>query len=318
LGVTEHSEVSMELVNLRTIVEGLDSLAEIEKEHPKLGRQLLDFTTRVSDCCERAYDRLSEALATVRGLSSRPTQQEVESVLKKLNDAPSSKWFKDVAGICDQLAALAEEFEAPIGEQLRYTSSFGENYEQASKDMTAPRYAAHYKIAPLLSLLQKHERQLKDDIRAIVARLQAKLGPAKDTGNVEDARAYALGVQREVSESLDHIKKLSLRIAGSSTDGASAILTPSEIAETALRRPERVLILNMFFVFLVVVLGATAFQYVAVYQFVLITGFAITAVTVVNALYLKSIDKLSEESFLKLMQLALLKFFAPLTRRARK
>ena len=71
----------------------------------------------------------------------------------------------------------------------------------------------------------------------------------------------------------------------------------------------------MFFVVLAVALGATVFQFLTFYQFVLVTGFAITAVTVVNALYLKSVDKLSEENFLKLMQLALLKFFAPLTRR---
>ena len=292
-----------ELVHLQTLVEGLDSLADIEKEHPKLGAQLLSFVTRVSDCCGRAYERLSDALGTVRGLSSKPNAQEVEAVLKKLSDAPSSKWFKEVAGICDQLAALAQEFEPPIVEQLNYTSGSGQNY------------AAYNKIAPLLGLLQKHEGELKDDIRTIVANLQAKLGPAKDTGNVEEARAYALAVQNEISSSIDHIKKLSLRIAGGSSKGASAILTPAEIAENALKRPERVLILNMFFLVLVVALGATVFQFLAVYQFVLVTGFAITAVTIINAIYLKSIDKLSEENFLKLMQLALLKFFAPLTRR---
>jgi hypothetical protein len=221
LGVIAHQESNMELVHLQTVVEGLDSLADIEKEHPELGAQLLSFITRVSDCCERAYERLSEALGTVRGLSSKPNSQEVEAVLKKLNDAPSSKWFKEVAGICDQLAALAEEFKPPIVEQLNYTSPFGQNYENASKDMSAPRYAAHYKIAPLLSLLQKHERELKDDIRTIVANLQAKLGPAKDTGNVEDARAYALAVQNEISGSIDHIKKLGFRIAGGSSKGAS-------------------------------------------------------------------------------------------------
>ena len=70
--------------------------------------------------------------------------------------------------------------------------------------------------------------------------------------------------------------------------------------------------------FVALTLAATVFQFLAVYQFILATGFAITAVIAVNALYLRSIDKLSEENFLKLMQLALLKFFAPLTRRSGK
>ena len=308
----------MELVHLRTVVEGLDSLADIEREHPRLGAQLLSFNTRVSDCCEMAYKRLSEALGTVRGLPTRPTSQEIETVLKKLNDAPSSKWFNEVSGICAQLAALANEFEPPIVEQLRYTNPYGENRTEVSMNLGASRYAAHNKIAPLFSLLQKHEGDLKDDMRSIVANLQAKLGSAKDTGNVEDARTYALAVQMEVSDSIDHIKKLGFRIAGGSSKGVSAVLTPADIAENALRRPERVLILNMFFMSVAVALSATAFQFLAVYQFVLATGFAITAVTVVNAIYLKSIDKLSEENFLKLMQLALLKFFAPLTRRSGK
>ena len=159
--------------------------------------------------------------------------------------------------------------------------------------MSAPRYAAHYKIAPLLSLLQQNERELKDDLRKTVAIIQTKLGPAKDTGNVEEARDYALAVQEEISHSIDQIKKLSLQIAAGSSIGVSAVLTPAEIAEDALRRPERVLILNMFFVALVVALGATAFQFLEVYQFILVTGFAVTAVTVINALYLRTIDKLS-------------------------
>lgn len=308
----------MELVNLRTIVEGLDSLAEIEKENPKLGTELLRFTNTISNACEHAYLRLSYALGQVRGLPSRPSQQEILTVLSTLNEAPNSQWFRDVSGICNQLAVLAEEFEAPIHEQLNYTNPFGENYEHAVKDITAPRYHAHYKIAPLFSLLQRQERDLKDDIRKIVAVLQTKLGPAKDTMDVEDARDYALAVQNEISENIDQIKKISLVIADGSKNGSTIVLTPEEIAEAALQRPVSVLLLNMFFLCFVVVLGATVFQYLTVYQFILVTGFAITTVIIINALYLRTIDKLNEENFLKLMHLALLKFFSPLTHKDRK
>jgi hypothetical protein len=55
-------------------------------------------------------------------------------------------------------------------------------------------------------------------------------------------------------------------------------------------------------------------QYVSLIAFPLLIGFVLTAVIVVNAFYLRSIDKLREESFMGLMKLALLKFFAPLAR----
>lgn len=174
------------------------------------------------------------------------------------------------------------------------------------------QWDAYQNISSLLYALGQHEATLKDDIRNIVAHMQAKLGVAT-SGNVEEARSYALEVQREISMINDQINMLCLKISGGSSGGDAEVLA---VAERALRRPERVLMLNALFVFVAVALGAAVFQVLAVYQFVLVTGFAITAVVVLNALYLRSIDALSEESFLKLMQLALLKFFAPLTRRA--
>lgn len=299
----------MELAQLRTIVDGLDSLSEIEKVHPKLGAQLLRFVNDVGTCCQVAYDRLSDALAKVRALPPKPTPVEVRHLLQTLNDAPNSTWFKDVANICDRLAVVADRDGPAIREQIRYTSPFGENWADSSSNPGAERYAAHYKITPLLSLLERHERDLKDDIRSIVTNLQSKLGAAKDTRQVEDARAYAVAVQGEISAALDHINQLRLRLGGTSSQGIELLLST---AETALRRPERVLVLNMFFVLFALGLAATVFQYLAVYQFVLATGFAVTIVVVVNALYLKSLGVLPDETFLRLMELALLKFFAPL------
>ncbi len=55
-------------------------------------------------------------------------------------------------------------------------------------------------------------------------------------------------------------------------------------------------------------------QFISLIAFPLLTDFVLTAVIVVNAFYLRSIDKLREEPFLELMKLALLKFFAPLMR----
>lgn len=287
----------MELKHLRTIVEGLDSLASIEQEHPVLGKQLLRFVKEVSDCCENAYERLSKALGDVRGLSSTPSQQEIEKVLETINQAPSSKWFKEVSGICNRLEVLAEEFNPAFSEQLDYTRK----YDETDYD----------KLSSLFQLLKKHEYDLKNDIRGAVEVIQTKLGRAKNTGNVENARKYALSVQKEISQSIDEISKISIRIAGGDSKGVERIFQ-AEIAENALRRPERVLILNMFFVSVCLTLGATVFQFLNIFQFILITGFTLTVVIVINAFYLRTISDLSDENFIRLLELALLKFLAPL------
>jgi hypothetical protein len=90
-----------------------------------------------------------------------------------------------------------------------------------------------------------------------------------------------------------------------------------QVAEDALRTPERVLLFNMTLLVVLLGLGATALQYLTLTAFVLLTGFILSAVVVVNAFYLRSIDKLRDESFMELIKLALLKFFAPLTRKGR-
>jgi hypothetical protein len=305
----------MELRHLREIVEGLNSLAEIEKEHPVLGAQLLKFVEEVRDCCSQAYGRLSQALGTVRSLPDAANPAEISVVLSQINKAPDSKWFKEVSGICDRLAALATTFQPQFSKQLEYTSPFGTNWQDSSTHPGATRYEAHYQIAPLFSLLQQHERELKDDIRSAIAQVQAALAQTDRKDSIDNARQFALQVQREIDGSMDEIAKLTYQIAGTSSAGTTAVLSPELLAEQALRRPERVLILNMFFLLIAFGLGATAFQYLRIYQFILLTGFSFTAVVIVNALYLRSIEKLSEQSFLKLMELALLKFFAPLTKR---
>ncbi|MEX6690034.1 hypothetical protein QTN47_21170 [Danxiaibacter flavus] len=169
----------MELYNLHTIVDGLESLAAIEKEHPVIGKQLFDFVNEVNSCCEMAYNRLSQALGNVRNLSSQSTKKKVDDVIGQINEAPDSKWFKEVAGICDQLAVLASRHQSDFSLQLQYTSSFGDNWEDAKDKMISTHYSAHYKIAPLFSLLEQHERQLKDDIRGLYSMFKVNLAQQK-------------------------------------------------------------------------------------------------------------------------------------------
>jgi hypothetical protein len=79
----------MELRHLRVIVEGLDSLAEIEKEHPVLGAKLLTFVQDVRACCKQAYERLSTALGEVRNLPSKPSPEQLDAAFATINAAPT-------------------------------------------------------------------------------------------------------------------------------------------------------------------------------------------------------------------------------------
>jgi hypothetical protein len=152
----------------------------------------LKFIQDVRDCCKQAYERLSTALGEVRNLPSKPSPKQVDDASATINAAPNSKWFKDVSGICDRLAALATDFDADLSQQIQYTSPTGENWQESLKAPNQPRFAAHYRIAPLLSLLHKQERDLKEDIRNTVA--CATSSPPQET-NSTNAAVLIVAVQ---------------------------------------------------------------------------------------------------------------------------
>ena len=254
----------MELRNLHVIVEGLESLSAIEREHPVLGKQLFDFVDSVGGCCEKAYDRLSKALSNVRTLSSHSTVEEINYVVKEMNQAPNSKWFKDVAGICDRLAALASNHKNDFEQQISYADNSRKNLENSPNNPSSPLYEASYKISMLFSSLQRHEGDLKDDIRYVMYNVQSMLSEAKESGNYENVRNYSINLQKDIAKNVDEISKICNQIKG--TKDVQTILAPEQIAENALRTPERMLILNMFFLVVLLSVGATIFQFLKIYQ----------------------------------------------------
>jgi hypothetical protein len=284
----------MELWALQTIAEATVSLAELEQKHPVLGRQLKDFVSTINRCCRAAYERFSTYLDEVLTLPSAPSEKARTDVIEKLREASDSKWFKDVARICDDLAAVANTFDARIRKHI-------DDSQGVDKRDSLMR---------LLEILHKHEGNLKDDIRGAVDMLKMDISDSR----IADARQRALTIKDEINRNLTRINGVAVKITGSASEGASETLIKEQVAEAALRRPERVLLLNMALLIVLLIIGATVLQYVSLIAFPLLTGFVLTGVIVVNAFYLRSIDKLREEPFLELMKLALLKFFAPLTR----
>jgi hypothetical protein len=290
----------MQLDALQTIVQGVDSLAQIENEHPLLGKQLKRFIVEIQSCCEEAYGRLSQTLGVVRQISDKPSEREIGQLTAAISDLPNSDWFKYVSRICDRLQVLANTFSEKIIAQREYVANTGGR--------------KGHDLSMFLMVLSQHEGDLKEDMRHVVWSLQNEIGKAKTKGDFSDVRALAVDIQKQIDTRIDEISKVSGRMKGTSLSGAEDLLD-KEVAEKALQTPERMLILSMFFLAFIFSLGAFAFHFLKAYQFVLVTGFALTAVIVVNAFYLRTIDRLSEKGFLSLMQLALLKFFAPLARR---
>lgn len=286
----------MDLSALQYIADGTVSLAELERKNPVLGRNFKDFVVTINRCCRDAYERFSTCLDDVLTLPSKPSEAAKAVVLQKLRDASDSVWFRDVARICDDLAAIANTYDEDIRKHI--SDQQGVSTEQRQS------------LLWLLGILHKHEGNLKEDIRRAVDGLKVNIADSK----IEEARQRALKIKDEIDRNLTRINGVAICITGSSTDGANEVLTKQQIAEAALRRPERVLLFNMAMVVALLIVGATVLQYISLIAFPLLTGFVLTAVIVVNAFYLRSIDKLKDEPFIELMKLALLKFFAPLMR----
>ena len=286
----------MQLWSLQQIAKGMNSLEELEKIHPVLGDELGTFVKTINRCCRAAYSRFESYLDQVITIPVTATNSELQIVILKLREASDSAWFRDVAKICDDLAGVANTYDEDIRRQM----------ERARQNDSDKRHS----LQMMLEILHKHEGDLKSDIRAVVDELKILL----TDGKVVEARNVAINTKAEIEALLTSINGIAVQIVGSSADGASEALTPAQIAEQALRRPFQIFLLNGALLIVLLILGAGILNYVSLVAFPVLTGFVLTAVVVLNAFYLRSIDKLKDESFIELMKLALLKFFAPLSR----
>src|SRR5262245_25742651 len=172
----------MKLQALQNIADGIVSLAELERKHPVLGRNFKDFVDTINHCCRKAYKRLSTCLDDVLKLPSNPSDRARNKVLKKLLKASDSKWFRDVAFICDDLAAVATKYDKDIRKHI--SDLQGGPTEQCDS------------LFRLLTILHKHEGDLKDDIRRVVDRLKVDLADSK----IAEARQRALTIKDEIAK----------------------------------------------------------------------------------------------------------------------
>jgi hypothetical protein len=304
----------MQLHTLTTIASGLESLAQLEQEHPVIGAKFSAFVAEVQSCCSEAYGRLSRVLGAIRKLPDKPDEREIRKLVAQIEKLPDSNWFKNVSEICNRLRTVAASFNSQISEQVRYARSKAPPQSNPSADEY--RLPDVRNLSALIWTLSSHEGEMKEDMRAAVWNLESAIGKAKSNGDFSSLKALAREAQHEIDIQIDQISNISNSLRANSSKGVQELLDV-DIARNALQKPELVLILSMCFLALIFAGGAYFIYSLMWYQFVLIAAFALTAVVVVNAFYLRTVDKLSERGFLSLMRLALLNFFAPLAKKAK-
>jgi pimeloyl-ACP methyl ester carboxylesterase len=191
----------MELRALRKLTQGLATLSQLEEKHPVLGAKLADFVTIIRDCCQQAYTRFSACLDSVVMLPLNPSEEQKTHVLDILNSAPNSKWFRDVANICSQLEALANQTDAAINQQIAYS------YKHGLEGLSS--------LHDILGVLRRHEGDLKEDIKVKNDQIFKLLYK----NSVAEARDAARRAKAEIEKSLTEIFVISTWILGTRKQG---------------------------------------------------------------------------------------------------
>jgi hypothetical protein len=205
----------MELRALEAIARGVETLADLERENPRLGGDLARFVKTVRDCCDEAYGNLSQKLQLVRNLPDNPSDPQLKHVQSDLYAAGDSAWFRDVARICDRLAVVADGFRSAIEDQGRYAE------EHSNVAIEKVERKASWDLWSLIGTLDKHEGELKRDIRNAIANVQEELG----RGNLDEARSRAKTIQEQIDFLNSQISQTANRITGTSTTGLRKLLT---------------------------------------------------------------------------------------------
>lgn len=281
----------MRLPQLLRVINRIETLAELEKIDPVVAGNLKDFIEKVTEYCQSMADQHEVLFNKTMTLSDDASKRHVDDVIESVYSAESISTERSLSRICRDLELIAEEFD----------KSACEAGLEVSEKSSLLRLVATLHVTPLAFYNAFDELAY----RVIGALREGKIG---------EARTSAREAKAEIRTLLSRVNKASSQIIGSSSDGANLFLTKSQVVENALRRPERVLLLNMSLLIVLFILGATALQYVSLVAFPLLAAFVLASVVVVNAIYLRGIGQLGEESFMGLMKLALLNFFAPLAR----
>ena len=276
----------------------LEQLASRASGNDVLSRDVARFVTAVAQEVDQAFSDVHQVLREVAFLpSSELSSDRIKHLQERLAGTYAREKFKTVLGICDRLGVLAEQYKQEIEPRLPLTDGM-------------PR------SSQLFWLLEKHEGAFIYTIRSAVDDINSILDKYQDGQDIDEARTRARQGLKELEDGLNSVTHAQNRIIASLPSGSSMLLNPKRIADDVLRRSPwfsgsfylaaSLLLLTA----LTIVAGnvsALALPLVVVGTFV--------GLTIIGAFQLRNDNRLSEENFLVLVDLAMRRVLLPLSKR---
>jgi hypothetical protein len=286
-----------QLDRLGTELDDVQAVAKAS-HNKKLEDDVQRFVADVGREVDKAFSDVYEVLGEIAYLKpSELTEDRVKELQARLANTYSRDKFKTVEKICDALHLLAERFRRDIEPHL--TAAGG--VPQSSQ---------------LFWMLDKHEGAFIYIIRNAVPEILTILDDYKAGKDIDAARARARRAQDELKATLDHVTHAYHEVIGALPRGTSHLLEPDRVADEVLRRSPW---FSGAFYLVAALILLTALTIVAgntkplAFPVVVVAAFA--GLTLIGALQLRNDGRLSEQNFMKLVDLALKRVLLPLARK---
>jgi hypothetical protein len=279
--------------------EELEQLVIQSSGDQALAREVARFVSDVAEQVDLAFSDVHDVLREVAFLSpSELSPDRITHVQEKLAGTHSREKFKKVLGICDRLSVLANQYRQQIEPRLTQVGAAPQSSE-------------------LFWLLEKHEGAFIYTIKNAVNEINAILDGYQPGQNINDARARARQSLAELENGLQAVMHARNRVVAALPDGAALLLDPKRIADDVLRRSPWFSGSFYLATALLLLTGLTIVAgTVSALAFPLVVAGTFAGLTVVGAFQLKNDNRLSEQSFLQLIDLAMRRVLLPLSKRS--
>lgn len=267
---------------------------------PKLQNDIFDFVGQVGEQVRDAFSDVHQVLGEVAFLRpSELNEDKVRQLQEKLSDTYARNKFKKVHKICDRVGALADHYRQNIEPRL-------------SRE-------ALPSSSELFWLLEKHEGSFIYTICHAVDQIVDMLNSYKPGADIDAAQVRAKLGQRELRDCLNEVQRIESRIQASLPDGARKLLYVKRIADDVLRKSPwfsggfYLAAALLLLVALTIVAGN-----VNAWLFPIVVASAFAGLTIIGAFQLRNDDRLTDENFVKLIDLSLRRILLPLTQARRE
>lgn len=285
--------------NINRLAKEMDNLAVVAKSshNPELQKEVQSFVESVKKEVDKGFADVHQILAEVAYLKdSEVNQDKIRELQKGLSDTYAKDKFKNLLQICDRLHVLAERY----------------------RDKIEPFVKSEFQLdnsSQLFWLLHKHEGAFMYTIKNALNQIVASLEEYKQPQDYNQTRQLARSAQIELQDILDKVVNTSHRFQGSLSGGTLDLLQTKKVADNVLK--------NSPLFSLSCYLGATIILLTALTivagntspkSFTIITLATYTGLIIIGALQLRNDNKLKEENFLKLINLAMLRVYLPFSK----